>query len=1109
MPFKMNKRKNSMVWLRAAALLLMPALLMTNCKKNSVVENQDHVSPEQLMQGFVTPPDTVKPWVYWYWISDNISKEGITKDIEAMARIGVGEALIGNIGLPEMSYGKTHILSEEWWQLIEHAIREGKRVGVNIGMFNCPGWSQSGGPWVKSTEAMRYLTSSETVVEGGKEIVMKLVQPKSLFQDVRLIAYPAPEADQLTIASVNPKISTIPVLRNSKLMFDGDTASVCLFSGAGNGKTITIDFEATADFTARSLMLYPAKSPFAADVDLLVNENGTYKSIKTFRFDRSNPALNVGDIPWGPVSVAFDETSAKKYRLVFSNFNLTNFLSSTGAAGLNVGIAEISLSSAPRLESYIEKQLGKMCQTPFPLWKEYQWKSQTETGSADMKIDPKKVIDISKNLSADGTLTWEAPAGKWIIMRIGVTPTGTKNSPSAPYATGWEVDKMSRGYLRNHFDAFIGVLLKRMPAEDRTALKHVVLDSYEMGSQNWTDGFAEDFTKSYGYDPMPWMPVLSGRIVASAEQSNRFLWDMRRLIANRVAYDYVGGLRDLSQEKGLRVWLENYGHWGFPSEFLMYGGQSHDIAGEFWNEGELGNIECRASSSAAHIYGKRRVSAESYTSAGLAYQRYPGMLKKRGDWSYTEGINHVVLHLYVQQPYEEKTPGINAPFGTEFNRKNTWFDQAKKWVDYQRRCMFMLQRGLAVNDVCYFIGEDAPKMTGTRIPELPKGYSFDYINAEVIMNRITVKDGTMVLPDGMSYKLMVLPPLETMRPELLKKIRQLVADGARVLGPVPDQSPSLQNYPAADAEVKSLAAELWGKVDGTSVKYATVGKGMIMNGLGMKEALDQVGVLPDVSVPENTPLLWMHRRLPDAEIYFITNQSENTLRIEPGFRVKGRQPELWDATSGSMRDLKAFVQEGEITRVPLILDPYGSAFIMFRKSGKPESGKMEVNFPAPKILLDITTPWEVSFDASRRGPEKPVVMSTLEDWSKSSDISIKYYAGTALYKNKALLGEIPAGETIYLELGKVDIMAEVKVNGQSAGGVWTAPWHVDITRLIKAGDNTIEVEVVNNWVNRLIGDSRLPEKDRKTWINVNAYKPADPLQPSGLQGPVSIVSVKY
>ena len=293
-----------------------------------------------------------------------------------------------------------------------------------------------------------------------------------------------------------------------------------------------------------------------------------------------------------------------------------------------------------------------------------------------MKTDHKTVLDISDKLSGD-TLTWDAPPGNWIINRISAVSTGTRNAAAAPHAMGWEVDKMNKDHLRGHFNAYVGELLKRIPAEDRSALKHIVLDSYEQGSQNWTEGMIEDFERRFGYDPVQWLPVLTGRIVGSADKSDRFLWDLRRLVADRIAYDYVGGFRELCQEQGLRIWLENYGHWGFPSEFLMYGGQSHNIAGEFWNEGTLGNIECRAASSAAHIYGKRSVSAESYTSAGMAYQRYPAMLKKRGDWSYTEGINQVILHLYIHQPYEDKIPGINAWFGTEFNRKNTWFEQSK------------------------------------------------------------------------------------------------------------------------------------------------------------------------------------------------------------------------------------------------------------------------------------------------------------------------------------------------------------------------------------------------------------------------------------------------
>jgi hypothetical protein len=597
--------------------------------------------------------------------------------------------------------------------------------------------------------------------------------------------------------------------------------------------------------------------------------------------------------------------------------------------------------------------------------------------------------------------------------------------------------------------------------------------------------------------------------VRTADESDRFLWDLRRMVADRVAYDYVGGLRDLSAEKGLRVWLENYGHWGFPSEFLMYGGQSHDLGGEFWAEGELGNIECRAASSAAHTYGKRRVSAESYTAAGRSFQRYPAMLKKRWDWSYTEGINHVVLHVYIHQPYEERTPGINAWFGIEFNRKNTWFERSKDWIEYQRRCMFMLQRGKAVNDVCYFIGEDAPKMTGVRDPALPKGYSFDYINAEVILNRLTVEDGQLVLPDGMRYRMMVLPPLTTMRPDLLRKIGQLVADGATILGPSVDRSPSLQNFPAADREVKALASEVWGDIGTTSVESHKHGKGIVFSGMDLRSALGQIGVTPDVSVPDSMPVLWIHRRLKDADIYFISNQSDRTLTVDAGFRVSGRVPELWDAVTGTMRDLPVFVQQGEKTIVPLTLEPSGSAFIVFAKEGAPSSDTSKSNFPEAKTVVEIRSPWEVQFDTSARPPHERMTMNVLEDWSKCADDDLRFYSGAAIYTNAIVISEIIQGKSYLLDLGQVGVMAEVKVNGQPAGGVWTAPWRVDVTRLLKEGSNSVEISVVNTWVNRLIGDSRLPEKERKTWVTVQGIKPTDPLEPSGLIGPVTIRSVEY
>jgi hypothetical protein len=400
-------------------------------------------------------------------------------------------------------------------------------------------------------------------------------------------------------------------------------------------------------------------------------------------------------------------------------------------------------------------------------------------------------------------------------------------------------------------------------------------------------------------------------------------------------------------------------------------------------------------------------------------------------------------------------------------------------------------------------------MTGARIPELPAGYSYDYINAEVIMNRLSVKNGKLVLPDGMSYEIMVLPPLDNMRPELLGKIKELVSQGASVYGPPPKTSPSLKNYPQADEEVIKMAAELWGDTDVSGVKKGKSFKGNVFNGIDLQSALNELEVLPDVSFRGNVPVLWIHRRLDETEIYFFTNQSDSVVDFRATFRTAGKQPELWDAANGSIRDLPAFSIDKRTTTVPLKLDSYESAFIVFRKKGNPVSDEIYANFPDPELLVRIDTPWEVSFDKAKRGPEDPVKMTTLIDWSHSPDERIKFYSGKAVYRNSFRSVKTEPGETTWLNLGRVGVMAEVKINGQMAGGVWSSPWRVNITEFIRDGENEVEISVVNNWVNRLIGDSRLPEKERMTWINVNEIKPGDELQPSGLLGRVTVTRVKY
>ncbi|WP_289304153.1 glycosyl hydrolase [Parabacteroides goldsteinii] len=1042
------------------SLCILVCLGLLSCNKTETSAN--HPSFASIEQGFRSIPDSVQTGVYWYWISDNISKEGVERDLEAMKVAGINRAFIGNIGIDGIPYGDHKLLSSEWWEVLHAALKKATELNIEIGIFNSPGWSQSGGPWVKSSQAMRYLASSDTIVAGPGRMQLTLPSVGKDEQDVCVIAYPAldkPVAEKSW--AINKK------------------------SGQSSSSVLVFDKEATV-----RTLIYRVNTPFKTTAKLWVKKGGKEELLRQFVIDRSNPALNVGFVPYAPVVISLPETSASQFRLEMSE---------EGEAAGNV-----TLTSSPMMERYPEKSLAKMFQTPLPMWDDYLWEKQPAVSDASLMVSPdaiKNVTEFSKN----GVLDWEVPEGKWVIRRMAMLPTGVTNSPASPEATGPEIDKMSKKHVAFHFDAFIGDILKRIPEADRKTFKVVVQDSYETGGQNWTDDMISVFKERYGYDPVPYLPVLEGTVVGNPDISDRFLWDLRRLIADRVSYDYVGGLRDVCHQHGLTTWLENYGHWGFPGEFLQYGGQSDEIAGEFWSEGSLGDIENRAASSCGHIYGKRRVWAESFTSGGPAFGRYPYQMKQRGDRFFTEGINSSLLHVYIHQPFEDREPGLDAWFGNEFNRKNTWFSQMDVFTGYLKRCNFMLQRGDYVADVAYFIGEDAPKMTGICTPELPAGYSFDYINGEVLLQRASVEDGRIVLPSGMKYRLLVLPQLETMRPEILQKIKELLQAGACVIGPAPKYSPSLSDYPAADRKVQALASELWG--DQTE-SVRTIGKGrLFMPATSLQPVLEALNVKPDMRVNSGTPVLFIHRATDEGDIYFISNQSETPVDINPSFRVAGKLPELWNPLTAEIRLLPEFTCADGVTTVPVRLEGFESSFIIFRKKGTPAKTTAR-NYPVKEVLATVSSPWQVDFEKGKRGPEEAVTFPALQDWTESTDPSIRYFSGKAIYTNRITLDELPQ-KALYLDLGKVMVMAKVKINGQYVGGVWTTPYRLPVGDFLRKGENLIEVEVVNNWRNRLIGDASLPEKERGTWTNVNPWNADSPLQSSGLIGPVEIQAYSY
>jgi hypothetical protein len=1295
------------------------------------------VAGDELADGFCQPPESTKPWCYWYWISDNLSREGITRDLEAMARVGIGEAFIGNIFLKDVPAGDVKALSEPWWEMVEHAIREAGRVGVNIGMFNCPGWSQSGGPWIQPDQAMRYLASSEIGVQGPMQFTGKLPVPATPFQDVAVLAFPAPQHDSDTLASLSPRITCTPAVESAQHLIDGDLDTALAFPA--NKQPLVIDIELDQPLTARHLSLIPSASAWAAQCELYAaDRDGDFREIKSFGFDRSNMAVGVGPMPRGPVTVSFPATTANRFRLILRNLR--------GQPAL----AEIQLSGAARLESYIEKQLGKMHPTPLPMWDAYLWPSSPEPDRQDLSIRPDDVRNLTDHLAPDGTLQWDVPAGRWVIQRIGMTPTGTRNAPASPEAEGLEVDKMNRQAAEAHFDAFIGKVLQRMPAADRRAFTRVVADSYEMGSQNWTDGFAETFRARYDYDPLPWLAVLQGRIVGSADQSDRFLWDLRRLVAERIGTEYVGGLRDLCHRHGLQLWLENYGHWGFPGEFLQYGSQSDRIGGEFWVTGSLGSIECRAASSCANIYGQPVVSAEAFT-GGPPFRNAPSALKARGDWAFSEGINHFVLHVTIHQPWEDRFPGMNAWFGTEFNRHNTWFGHSRAWGDYVRRCCWMLQQGTRVADVAYFIGEDTPKMTGTRVPELPDGHDFDFINADVIEDKLTVENGLLKLPHGTTYRVLVLPPQTTMRPALLRKIRDLVAAGATVIGPLPSRSPSMEDYPECDAEIQRLVSKMGqapGIHDPEPVPFSEqlrTGEKRVIADQDLRDVFATLNLGRDFD--SSVPLRFTHRRSADADIYFVANPEAEPVTAVASFRISNKAPELWRPDTGGIERPAVYDVGPGTVSLPLHLGPHGSVFVVFRETAAadpdrivsvrrngqpllstvltkrtspaedPESAgtftlaawvkpaddttlheetnqgvrglsdkRNDAIFPphgdtlssagnhagaglaigrngicvfehgasyfAPVLVhavaltdwthvavvyrdgqpslflngafvhrglrstrivhpgspasaggapfrgvlgkvrefpraldvaeiatlakttprpvgrqpsvaielarvddgpvsaliwqagdyvlksadgrtqmlqvaelpepLEITGPWTVAFDPQGGGPES-ITLEALSDWTQHPDPAVKYYSGKATYRSEFTLPASLGDRRLYLDLGEVRDLAAIRVNGEELGVLWIAPWQIEITDAVRAGQrkrlkkgagtivepvpffsrqNVLEIDVVNVWNNRLVGDANLPPEKRRTFLAAPTVKQDSPLLPAGLLGPV-------
>lgn len=1000
----------------------------------------------------------------------NVTKEGITADLESMNRAGVGGMSLFNVsmGMPD---GPARFLSPEWLALVDHTLKESERLGLEFGLHNCDGWGLSGGPWITPETSMKLLTWSVKEVEGPTRFDALLAQPEAIenfFRDIAVIAFPVPKGEQLTGPGAEVTLrGSIPAEELAKLV-DGDSKTSAKFPKSKSGNVV--EFEFPSPRTVRSLVCGNVNPNTEAGfpIKLEVSDDGkTFRSVGSFT---PNWVFKGTSLPENYITAACDETPGRVFRLTFENSRPTTIGRIELSESARVHLAEAK-SNLVRANGHGGER-SRFDDFPGP--------DRQRNLPAGLAIPRDAVKNLTAQMSADGRLQWDVPPGKWRILRIGYTTNGRVNAPASTEGRGLECDKLDPKSVRFHLENYVGRIAAR---PDRKAFVVMEVDSWEAGIQNWTAGLEDRFRQRTGYDLFTFMPtMLEGWIVENPDVSERVLWDWRRFMSDQISENFLSTVQAFAKENGLTYAGETSGRQQFLYDVARIRHTELPM-GEFWSTDGKGDVrvDTKAASSMAHTTGKPVVGAESYTSGGdgARWDNHPFTLKAIGDRAFCAGINQFTFHTFAHQPYEVIGPGFTfGQWGLNFNRGNTWWEPGRAWMEYLTRCNHLLRTGTPVADVLYYIGEDVPNYVGWRDelhPALPAGYDFDACDTQSLMEA-RVQDGKILLPSGTEYRVLLLPNLPTMRPAVLKKVGELAAAGAVVMGPRPEQSPSLPDLGAGDQEVQKLAEELWG---GPQPK--------ISSDLSFEKVFDRIGLKPDFewrSPAKDADIIYTHRRLGETEIYFVSNQRDRTEEVVATFRAGNRAPEWWDPGTGEIRPLPDFqIQDGRVT-LPLRLDPHGSAFLVFRGDRKPGSGK---NWPDLKVAQTLEGPWQVSFPPKLGAPAK-ATFDSLKSWTENSEAGIRFFSGTAIYE-KEFDWKPSAGKgtpEIFLDLGAVAIMAEVELNGKNLGVLWKPPFRVRVGEALKPGANKLVVKVTNLWRNRMIGDAALPDDD-VVWKPKAAY----------------------
>ena len=1100
-------------------------------------------NPDPLKSGFEDPPSGARPRVWWHWMNGNITQEGIKLDLDWMHRAGLAgfQNFDAALSTPQVVEHRLAYMTPPWKDAFKYATTIADQLGMEEAIAGSPGWSETGGPWVPPSQGMKKYVWSETVVEGSKAFTGTLTHPPSttgafqgvgihemipgseskappqFYADVAVIAYKRPATD-VTTESLNPKITASAGSPDQAVLTDGDLEKTTKLPIPAVGQSAWIQYEFAQPQTLRSITMVTKN---VGEIQALLT--GVANPEKTIEASDDGQTFRViAKLPDGGAvqnTVSFAPVTAKYFRVTFKRvpppkppawaegIDPASFGMKMPPPPTDYEIAELVLHPGARVNRFEEKAAF----IPVPDLYEFATPSYL-AADAVAKSD---VLDLTSKMRPDGTLDWTPPPGDWVVLRFGYSLLGITNHPATAEATGLEVDKLNAGYVKNYMNGYLDSYKETVGAEmmGKRGIRYVITDSWEAGSQNWTDDMLVQFKKRRGYDPTPWMPVLAGEVVESSEASDRFLWDLRKTISDLIADEHYGQVQASLKERGI-------GHYGESHEsgraFVADGMEVKKLddipMAAMWtqspgvNNVQYGyNADDRESASVAHIYGQNIAAAESMTAAAAPWAWSPATLKPTADQELLNGINRFVIHESAHQPLLNKAPGLTlGPFGQWFNRNETWAEEAAPWVNYLARSSYLLQQGHYAADVLYFYGEDSnlTALFDKKGPDVPAGYAFDYINADGLIHEFKVGDGKITTASGMNYQVLALDPYSKhMSLPVLRAIDKLVRDGAVVAGPKPEDDPSLADN---QAEFHKIADQLFG--DGTGVH--TVGKGKVYAGQSLGDGFKAMNLEPDFDYANpnpNAPVLFAHRHLSDADLYFIDNRSDNSATIEATFRITGRAPELWYAETGKTEPSAYQVADGR-TSVPLKLEPWGTVFVVFREKSDKANG--DTSAKVDTELATVDGPWQVSFQPGRGAPAS-VTLDKLISWSDSDDKGVKYFSGEGTYMKtiQASADWFKPGATLWIDLGDVKNLAEVTVNGKSLGVVWHAPYRIDLTGALKPGANEILVKVVNAWVNRLIGDQQPDATTKYTFTDVKPYKANSPLLPSGLLGPVEITSV--